>query len=84
MSTPLAGLVFKWQGNPWYLVGSLYFIAVWGFIYWRAKNSRKLILSSSVLLMLVCFLLESLYIVDYWRPEHLAVLRWEWNLKGRA
>jgi hypothetical protein len=68
-----------WQGNPWYLIGSIYFIAAWAALYYWNPHSRRLMLSASLIMLPIGFLLESLYIVDYWRPAHLMVARLEWK-----
>ncbi len=77
----MRGMSFQlhWQGNPWYLIGSIYFIAAWVAVYYFASRSRRLMLSASLILLPISFLLESLYIVDYWRPAHLLVGRLEWH-----
>lgn len=56
---------------PDYLVGSLFFIATWLILYWRAPASRKAMLWASITLLPFGPVLESIYVMDYWDPEHL-------------
>jgi hypothetical protein len=61
---------FVVQNKPAYLVGSLFFILTWAILYWRAPASRSAILWASVTVLPIGPLLESLYIIDYWCPDH--------------
>src|SRR5262245_3027312 len=62
---------FVVENQPCYLIGSLFFIITWAVLYWRAPKSRKAILWASITLLPFGPLLESLYIIDYWHPQHL-------------
>ncbi len=64
-------MIFKVENCPDYLVGSLFFLMSWVVLYWRAPQSRKAILWASITLLPFGPVLESLYIIDYWCPQHL-------------
>ena len=78
MFPPLTAMQFTVQNRPDYLIGSLFFIAAWVLLWWRAPRSRPVILWSSLALLPVGFLLESVYIRDYWQPEHWWYVQWGW------
>lgn len=69
-------LKFVVQNDPTYLVGSLFFILTWSILYWRAPKSRPAVLWASITFLPIGPLLESLYIIDYWRPDHWWYLQW--------
>ena len=51
-----------------YLLGSILFLPVWLFLYFRRKDLRKKMIVMSFLLGFVGPLTESFFIKDYWRP----------------
>ncbi len=61
---------FVVQNKPAYFVGSLFFILTWAILYWRAPQSRSAVLWASITFLPIGPLLESIYIVDYWQPDH--------------
>lgn len=69
---------FVAQHKPDYFIGSLFFIAAWLVVYLALPKSRRAILWASVTLLPVGPLLESLYIIDYWRPEHWVYWQFGW------
>lgn len=52
-----------------YLIGSLLFLLVWAFIFWRARTLRRPMLIMSFLAGSFGPLSEFWYFADYWRPE---------------
>jgi Lycopene cyclase len=69
---------FVVENVPDYLVGSIFFILAWIAVYWSAPKSRPVILWASVMLLPVGPFLESIYVIDYWHPEHWWYLQWGW------
>jgi hypothetical protein len=52
-----------------YLVGNLFFLAVWFLVFIKAKSLRKQMLVMSLLVALFGPISEIWYFKDYWRPE---------------
>ena len=67
--------MFHPEHVPDYFVGSIFFILAWAILYWSAPKSRSAVLWASLTLLPIGPLLESIYVIDYWHPQHW----WYWQ-----